>query len=119
MVLTGFNPIGRNIFADGKVQDAVQDHLAIYGHQSDYTAVCSGAIVYDMVWVRYSAQDFIVVLVCFFPITAGFVQGLVSTEPELDELLQVMRATPAQILWKVGCRRQCLIVFGAEDCSSV
>ncbi|NLN64898.1 MAG: ABC transporter permease [Clostridiaceae bacterium] len=43
----------------------------------------------------------IVVLVCFFPITAGFVQGLVSTEPELDELLQVMRATPAQILWKV------------------
>ena len=43
----------------------------------------------------------IVVVVCFFPITVGFVQGLTSTEPELDELLQVMRATPSQILWKV------------------
>ena len=38
---------------------------------------------------------------CFFPITVGLVQGLISTEPELDELLQVMRATPSQILWKV------------------
>ena len=37
----------------------------------------------------------------FLSITVGLVQGLISTEPELDELLQVMRATPSQILWKV------------------
>jgi putative hydroxymethylpyrimidine transport system permease protein len=56
-----------------------------------------------MVWFGFGIlpKVLIVLLVCFFPITAGFVQGLVSTEPELDELLLVMRATPAQILWKV------------------
>jgi ABC-type nitrate/sulfonate/bicarbonate transport system permease component len=56
-----------------------------------------------MVWFGFGIvpKVFIVLLVCFFPITAGFVQGLVSTEPELDELLMVMRATPAQILWKI------------------
>lgn len=56
-----------------------------------------------MVWFGFGIlpKVLIVLLVCFFPITAGFVQGLVSTEPELDELLMVMRATPAQILWKI------------------
>lgn len=56
-----------------------------------------------MVWFGFGIlpKVLIVILVCFFPITAGFVQGLCSTEPELDELLRVMRATPAQILWKV------------------
>lgn len=56
-----------------------------------------------MVWFGFGIlpKVLIVLLVCFFPITAGFVQGLVSTEPELDELLVVMRATPAQILWKI------------------
>lgn len=56
-----------------------------------------------MVWFGFGIlpKILIVVLVCFFPITASFVQGLVSTEPELDELLWVMRATPAQVLWKV------------------
>jgi len=56
-----------------------------------------------MVWFGFGIlpKVLIVMLVCFFPITAGFVQGLVSTEPELDELLVVMRATPSQILWKI------------------
>ncbi|NLM10121.1 MAG: ABC transporter permease [Clostridiaceae bacterium] len=56
-----------------------------------------------MIWFGFGIlpKVLIVVLVCFFPITVGFVQGLTSTEPELDELLQVMRATPSQILWKV------------------
>lgn len=56
-----------------------------------------------MVWFGFGIlpKVLMVVLVCFFPITVGFVQGLTSTEPELDELLQVMRATPSQILWKV------------------
>ena len=56
-----------------------------------------------MIWFGFEffRKVLIVVLVCFFPITVGFVQGLTSTEPELDELLQVMRATPSQILWKV------------------
>lgn len=56
-----------------------------------------------MIWFGFGIlpKVLIVVLVCFFPITVGFVQGLTSTEPELDELLQVMRATPSQILWKI------------------
>jgi len=56
-----------------------------------------------MVWFGFGMlpKVLIVVLVCFFPITVGFVQGLTSTEPELDELLRVMRATPSQILWKI------------------
>lgn len=56
-----------------------------------------------MIWFGFGIfpKVLIVVLVCFFPITVAFVQGLTSTEPELDELLQVMRATPSQILWKV------------------
>ena len=56
-----------------------------------------------MIWFGFGIlpKILIVVVVCFFPITVGFVQGLTSTEPELDELLQVMRATPSQILWKV------------------
>jgi putative hydroxymethylpyrimidine transport system permease protein len=56
-----------------------------------------------MVWFGFGMlpKVLIVVLVCFFPITANFVQGLVSTEPELDELLQIMQATPLQIMWKV------------------
>jgi len=56
-----------------------------------------------MIWFGFGIlpKILIVVLVCFFPITVGLVQGLTSTEPELDELLKIMRATPAQILWKV------------------
>ncbi len=56
-----------------------------------------------MIWFGFGIlpKVLIVVLVCFFPITAAFVQGLTSTEPELEELLQVMRATPSQILWKI------------------
>lgn len=56
-----------------------------------------------MIWFGFGIlpKVLIVTLVCFFPITVGFVQGLTSTEPELDELLHVMRATPSQILWKV------------------
>lgn len=56
-----------------------------------------------MIWFGFGIlpKILIVVLVCFFPITVGLVQGLTSTEPELDELLRIMRATPAQILWKV------------------
>jgi len=56
-----------------------------------------------MIWFGFGIlpKVLIVVLVCFFPVTVGFVQGLTSTEPELDELLQVMRATPSQILWKI------------------
>jgi putative hydroxymethylpyrimidine transport system permease protein len=56
-----------------------------------------------MIWFGFGVlpKILIVTLVCFFPITVGLVQGLISTEPELDELLQVMRATPSQILWKV------------------
>lgn len=56
-----------------------------------------------MVWFGFGIlpKVLIVILVCFFPITAGFVQGLVSTEPEMDELLHIMRATPTQVMWKV------------------
>ncbi|HZK26011.1 MAG TPA: ABC transporter permease [Thermoclostridium sp.] len=56
-----------------------------------------------MIWFGFGIlpKILIVALVCFFPITVGLVQGLTSTEPELDELLEVMRATPSQILWKV------------------
>ncbi len=56
-----------------------------------------------MIWFGFGIlpKVLIVVLVCFFPMTVGLVQGLTSTEPELDELLQVMRATPSQVLWKV------------------
>jgi len=56
-----------------------------------------------MIWFGFGIlpKVLIVAVVCFFPITVGFVQGLTSTEPELDELLQVMRATQSQILWKV------------------
>lgn len=56
-----------------------------------------------MIWFGFGIlpKVLIVVLVCFFPITVGFVQGLTSTEPELDELLRVMRATEGQILWKI------------------
>lgn len=56
-----------------------------------------------MIWFGFGIlpKVLIVILVCFFPITVGFVQGLTSTEPELDELLQIMRATEGQILWKV------------------
>ncbi len=56
-----------------------------------------------MIWFGFGIlpKILIVALVCFFPITVGLVQGLTSTEPELDELLGIMRATPAQILWKI------------------
>ncbi|AGC67853.1 ABC transporter permease protein [Thermoclostridium stercorarium subsp. stercorarium DSM 8532] len=56
-----------------------------------------------MIWFGFGIlpKVLIVGLVCFFPITVAFVQGLTSTEPELDELLQVMRATPSQIMWKI------------------
>lgn len=56
-----------------------------------------------MIWFGFGIlpKILIVVLICFFPITVGLVQGLTSTEPELDELLIIMRATPRQILWKV------------------
>lgn len=52
-----------------------------------------------MVWFGFGLVPklIVVTLVCFFPIAVGFAEGLVSSDPALDELLTVMGASR----WKV------------------
>lgn len=46
------------------------------------------------IWMGFGVAPkiVVVVLVCFFPIAVGFADGLINSDPELDELLRVMGA---------------------------
>lgn len=51
--------------------------------------------------------------ICFFPIVVNIATGLVTTEPELEDVLKALGASKLDILWNVGLPRTMPFFFAS------
>lgn len=83
-------------------------YSAAYPLMTAFNALPKAAFVPILVvWFGIGAGPAILTafLISFFPIMVNIATGLATLEPELEDVLRVLGATRADVLWKVGLPR--------------
>ena len=62
-----------------------------------------------VLWLGYdmTPKVVLVIIVCFFPVAVGLLDGLRAADADQISLLRAMGANQAQIFWHIKLRAQC------------
>lgn len=66
----------------------------------------------------YAPKIVIAALICFFPTLVNMVRGLKSVSPQMLELMRVLSANQAEILWKIRLQSSLPFLFAALKIAS-
>ena len=66
----------------------------------------------------YAPKIVIAALICFFPTLVNMVRGLKSVSPQMLELMRVLSASEAEVLWKIRLQSSLPFLFAALKIAS-